>query len=693
MGSPDDMQMHNFQPHLNGQSLLAHSPVYKLCATLSPACLQSWGSKSPRGTKDGGTQPNGGGFYSHLDLDAIHDAILDVEGGLDLGAAVDNVSGIQSSVLPPTYLLTHREKPVYSMRDESWAGGKPFLMKFRDSSGLFRDRALLELVQFIMQTRLRVANRIVQDEWEIDGKQLVRALHSRNQPSHNLASLEDQMQRLPMEPTKMNKELVRTHLQLLSRFKASLDGSPRPNNRFMRHWIPFSIQDKLVLHVVLCTTASFLNETGRLPKVLLHIHRATTTSLLNEYISSPTLCTSDSAILAVYQLILTSWYWGSTEELHAHMAGFKNMIQLRGGCQNLGMEGFTSKIALINDVVIALCHDTEPLMFGQPGFEYDDPCRVPLQVSFNSPLLFDCPPFSIPSSSLRLHKTTSEMLDRMRTLFQAVTQLPPHASPAELLSLSEHANSVLCFLQQLPEEVLLHTEPGYDDAIDTPTDSDSPSSSSTGQKRKRQELGNDAAASHHNNTRTRLNDSTVVVRCSPDIPIPPDMVYICVRLTALIWAQAILQRVPTSQVCTQAQFIRIWSYAWAAGLDRWSSLSGVFAWMNIAIAPLCHRTIHARMVKTLTVTTFTYMGTENWHVAMDIASVGLKVQAWLRGGHDGKPMGSLSAAFGGEKAIEDFGFAFKENVMDLPDHRYVNGNGNGNDEGEDDGEFSRRICV
>lgn len=312
-----------------------------------------------------------------------------MEGGLDLGAAVDNVSGIQSSVLPPTYLLTHREKPVYSMRDESWAGGKPFLMKFRDSSGLFRDRALLELVQFIMQTRLRVANRIVQDEWEIDGKQLVRALHSRSQPSHNLASLEDQMQRLPMEPTKMNKELVRTRkahfdplfydelswrcynisflpdfphpaclltlipptlrtdLQLLSRFKASLDGSPRPNNRFMRHWIPFSIQDKLVLHVVLCTTASFLNETGRLPKVLLHIHRATTTSLLNEYISSPTLCTSDSAILAVYQLILTSWYWGSTEELHAHMAGFKRMIQLRGGCQNLGMEGFTSKIALM----------------------------------------------------------------------------------------------------------------------------------------------------------------------------------------------------------------------------------------------------------------------------------------------------------------------------------------------------------
>ncbi|KAG5982690.1 hypothetical protein E4U55_001513 [Claviceps digitariae] len=754
MGSSDSLQMHEFQPHPSGLSWSppshshppshppfpspslsppqnaaesAHSgPAFKTrypsackecrrrkqkCSLTHPCtnCARrfpqptceygvakskrpSWGSsRSPSGSKEGGIQPGGSGLYSHLDLDSIHDAILDVEGGLDLGAAVDNVSGIQPHVLPTIYRLSHRERPVYSMKDEPWAGDKPFLMKFRDSSGLLRDRALVELVQFILQTRLRVANRIVQDEWEIDGRQLVQALHSRSQPTHNLSSLEDQMQRLPMEPTKMNKELVRTHLQLLSRFKASLDGSPRPNNRFMKHWIPFSIQDRLVLHVILCTTASFLHETGRLPKVLLHHHRATTTRMLNEYISSPTLSTSDSAMLAVYQLILTSWYWSSTEELHCHMAGFKRMIQLRGGCQNLGMEGFTSKIALINDFVIALCHDTEPLMFGQPGFEFEDPVRIPLQVSFNSPLLFNCPPFLIPSSSLKLHKMTSEILDSMRTLFQAVVQLPDDAGPAELHPVSELATSLLNFLHQLPEQVLLQTEAGsssyngdngsfisYDDPL-----------ASAGQKRKRQERSDPTSSA-----RPRLNDSTVA-RITPDEP--PDMVYVCVRLTALIWAQAILQRVPTSQVCTEAQFIRIWSFAWAAGLDRWSSLSGVFAWMNIAIAPLCHRTIHARMVKTLTVTTFTYMGTENWHVAEDIASAGLKVQAWLRGGHDHKPMGSLSGAFGGEKAIEDFGFAFKENVMDLPDHRYENGSGEDGEEGDggvhDGGDGVRRICL
>lgn len=179
----------------------------------------------------------------------------------------------------------------------------------------------------------------------------------------------------------------------------------------MKHWIPYSIQDPLVLHVVLCSTASFLNETGRVHKRLLYEHHQTVMRMINEHISNPQLCTNDSTMLAVAQLILTSWYWGSTEELHAHMSGFKRMIQTKGSIQNLGMEGYTSKVALIDDFVIALAHETEPLMFGEPGFEFYDPFRVPLQVNFNSPLLFDCPPFVSPASPLRIHPHKAKILD------------------------------------------------------------------------------------------------------------------------------------------------------------------------------------------------------------------------------------------------------------------------------------------
>lgn len=304
-------------------------------------------------------------------------------------------------------------------------------------------------------------------------------------------------------------------------------------------------------------------------------------------------------------------------------------------------------------------------MFGQPGFEFEDPFRVPLQVSFNSPLLSNGPPFLIPSSTLRLHKPTSEILDSTRTVFQAVMELPDDPGEAELGAVSELARSLLNYLSQLPEQVLMEADAGHDD---------SPAASAR-QKRRRQESDDPTASS-----KMRRNDytgarSTGARSTRNEIP---DMVYLCVRLTALIWAKAILQRVPTSHICTETEFARIWSFAWAAGLQRWSSLSGVFAWMNLAIAPLCHKTIHARMVKQMTVTAFMYMGTENWHVAADMATAGLKMQAWLRAGKDSKPLGSLTGASGGEQAIEDFGFVFKENVIDLPDHRYENQS----DEGE-----------
>lgn len=298
-----------------------------------------------------------------------------------------------------------------------------------------------------------------------------------------------------------------------------------------------------------------------------------------------------------------------------------------------------------------MCHDTKPVIFGQPGCEFEDPVRIPLQVNFNSPLLFNCPPFLGTSSSLRLHAHTIGILDSTRLLLKTVFDLDEDADEAQLVSVGQHAASLLSFIDQLPENVALESDAGRH-STDT---------SEIGQKRKRDDLGDAKGSSNY------PSSGDVVGNEISDAA--PDMVYLCVRVTAQLYARAILERKPTREVCTQAEFIRLWSYGWAAGLGRWSNLSGIYAWMNIAVGPLCHETIHARMVKTLTVTTFTYMGTENWHVAADIAAAALKIQAWLRSGKDNKPKGTVSGAIGGEKGIENFGFAFKDNMPDLPDHR------------------------
>ncbi len=55
---------------------------------------------------------------------------------------------------------------------------------------------------------------------------------------------------------------------------------------------------------------------------------------------------TDDAITAVIQLVMDEWYWGQTESLHTHLRGLRDMIRLRGGLKNLGMNGLISKLAV-----------------------------------------------------------------------------------------------------------------------------------------------------------------------------------------------------------------------------------------------------------------------------------------------------------------------------------------------------------
>lgn len=136
-------------------------------------------------------------------------------------------------------------------------------------------------------------------------------------------------------------------LRLLSRFKASVSGAGDPENPFMKHWVPFVIQDPLLIKTVLFTSACFLNETGHLPKSIVAAFRGIVYQSLNERLRLPDTQTSDAATLAVAEMALMEWYWGSTQEVHAHLQGLRTMVQLRGGIQDLGMHGYISKMILM----------------------------------------------------------------------------------------------------------------------------------------------------------------------------------------------------------------------------------------------------------------------------------------------------------------------------------------------------------
>jgi hypothetical protein len=132
----------------------------------------------------------------------------------------------------------------------------------------------------------------------------------------------------------------------MCRFKSSLDGNPEPNNPLIKHYVPFCIQDPLLLQIVLYTSACFLNETGHLPLTMVMAYKGQAIRMLNDHLRSQTCQTSDAAIAGVIQLIVDEWYWGRTQDLRAHLRGLRQMITLAGGFRNLGMNGLLSKNAI-----------------------------------------------------------------------------------------------------------------------------------------------------------------------------------------------------------------------------------------------------------------------------------------------------------------------------------------------------------
>ncbi|KAL6890481.1 hypothetical protein GGI43DRAFT_221574 [Trichoderma evansii] len=618
-------------------------------------------SGSPRSSSKNVKVVLQGNAYAHLNLSDIQDALLQVEGAVASGGLADSPqlgSNREASFEIPDHQDAHSSSPG-SVSD-------PFRIVVTDETGTLRPKSVFAMLRLILSARLKVTNRIVNDEWSIDGPQLVRAFQQATRPPPMLGGLDDQLRNLPMEPTRLNIELVRIHLQLLSRFKASIDGNPDPESRFMKHWVPLSIKDPLLLQIVLYTAVCFLKETGRVPKMLAWAYKGVVHRMLNEHLSSTRMQTGDAAIMGTAQMVMDSWYWGTTEELRAHMAGLKTMLRMRGGLQDLGMGGFLAKTVLIHDIAIAIAHDIEPDIYGQPGFEFQDDFMVPYQTSFNSPFLSGWPMFIDPASALKLHRSSAQILDDVRSVIQMVQSLPPSPTAQDLLHVKEAALWALGKLDRMPENIPLYEEgDGAEEGDDVRWETtgyegagQSPASSSSDYDTSSPRSSNDSASMSGGSPPAPV-DETASARLART---KNDAMYRCIRVTASIYYRAIIARVPTSQIVGETDFLKLWELVWEVSVPYWKTAVGVFIWVMAAAVPSCHTAPPARMIKTLSVVGWMTMGLENWHVAISAANTALSLQRWLRGDQyfQDDEMDYQYGPSGGENVVEKHGFILRE---------------------------------
>ncbi|KAL1881449.1 hypothetical protein VTK73DRAFT_3734 [Phialemonium thermophilum] len=459
----------------------------------------------------------------------------------------------------------------------------------------------------------------------------------------SLGSAVQQLSQLPITPTEQNATLLRIYVKLVCRFKASLDGNPDPSNVYNNIFVPYSLQTPVLAQVAIYTAACFLTETGNLTETTTMAHKGQAIRLLNDHLRSE-FPSSDEAIAAVIQLIVNEWYWGDTTDLRAHLRGLHEMVRLRGGFQNLGLEGLISKLAITADTCIALSYETPPFLPQWVEFEPPGDVGQPPRPELNTPLVPYLPSFQDCSDELNLHATTASILEDMRFLISAVLALSAKPTSKELQKIRTTSGWIHAKISKIATHlpVARHTTSiGEQERVDAegPSCDESNATSAGGDighsSRKSALSAKDrceSGASRQKEHRVGGSDDGNIK--SESTQPHAHFIHQTIRLAALIYSRAIAERRPFSSVVGQADFLQLWSTMWRVPLSTWKEFIGIFNWAILPVTPTASSTAHGRFVKSMLTISVLQMGLENWELMGSAVQAGLCLQNWLGEVHE-----------------------------------------------------------
>ncbi len=179
-----------------------------------------------RASSQGGSRPNDvkvvveGPAYSHLDVGELQDAILQLE--RETREQIEKNGSQTFSVKFPRRQNSNRaltssdgtendDEGKANAKSSSGRAGKeqPFKIIVKDETGLLQPQNMRTLLKTILQVRVNFATKIVNDEYTLDSRALLRMAERATRPPLQVSSYEDHLHNLPMTLNKLNIELVR----------------------------------------------------------------------------------------------------------------------------------------------------------------------------------------------------------------------------------------------------------------------------------------------------------------------------------------------------------------------------------------------------------------------------------------------------------------------------------------------------
>lgn len=490
-------------------------------------------------------------------------------------------------------------------------------------------------------------------------------------------------------PILEDADLFAVYINLISQFKASLDGNPDASNPYIKYYVPYCIQSRLLQRVGVYTAACFLADSGHVDLTAAMAQKSQVFELVNMHLSSQ-LSTSDEGITGVVQLVLNEWHWGNEGDLRAHLSGLREMIRVRGGFRTLGLHGLISKLAITADVAIALSSETAPFLRGGAEFEFRDNSHVPLRLPLNTPFIPKLATFASCGEALRTHGAVASILDDMRFLLAAVLALPAEPTAKELQKVHTTSGWIHERMVNLSVEGPALRRLSTAAAAASPAPSSAASTTSATfsplDTMPSPELGDD----YHSSTRgrplglkqqqhsplpvrpmqlpgdehssvLRLDGSPSPARAAASsthstamMPSdPPDYIYQSVRLAAILYSRAIMLRRPFKQIVTPAEHLQLWRTTWKVPLSTWRSLLGVFNWILLPLVSSSSTqeqdsNNHGHFVKGMLNVSLLQIGMENWELCGGVMDASVGLQRWLSGS-------GVEAGDGGNEGQKDDG--------------------------------------
>ncbi|KAK4190699.1 hypothetical protein QBC35DRAFT_63754 [Podospora australis] len=459
-------------------------------------------------------------------------------------------------------------------------------------------------------------------------------------------------------PPMQDSDLFAIYINLISQFKASIDGNPDASNPYIKHFVPFCIQSSLLQRVGIYTAACFLADAGHIHRTAAMSRKSRVIELLNKHIKSQ-LSSSDEGILGVVQLVLNEWHWGNTVDLRAHLQGLRDMIKLRGGFRTLGLHGLITKLAITADIAIALSFETTPILQGEPEFNFRDSSHVPLRLPLNTPYMPKLASFATCDDALRIHPAVACILDDMRFLLTAVSSLPENPTAKELQKVHTTSGWIYERIMSLPAEgptarriSAVASSAAFAAAAASPAPSSAASSivdpeiiggdeerlSSTSTRRRSRGNLRQSVSARRPSVQTLGGDDNRTSQSPVPISGPsggesPDYIYQAVRLAAILYSRAIKMRRPFREIVSDAEFMQLWTTAWRVPLATWRSLLGVFNWILLPLVASAGEapSSHARYIKGMMNISLLQVGMENWEIASGIMEGMVGLLRWLGG--------------------------------------------------------------